>query len=87
MSCTKLFSTKGVALAATPAKVLEHNIHRKALLIGVTGGPAQVAIGYTPDTLDYLTIVEGHPLVFDEFVPIGEVWVKGTGTIVYGESV
>lgn len=87
MSCLKFFETKGVALTgATPIEILPYNVLRKGLFISVTSGPALVAVGEAPDSADYVTVIEGQPLIFDSLVPLGAVWVKGAGTIVYGEA-
>ncbi|CCE60814.1 hypothetical protein tf_61 [Pseudomonas phage tf] len=87
MSCTKMFETLGVAVSGTAIKVLPHNVHRKALFLAASGGDVKVAVGYTPATTSYFTIKDGAHVTFDSFIPIGEIWASGTGTLVYGEAV
>lgn len=76
--------TKGIQLTATAEKVLPYNIHRKGILIGATGGDVKIAFGDAPADLDYLTIKDGSQLVFDDIVPVNDLWAKGTAVIVLG---
>lgn len=87
MSCTKMFETLGVTVSGTAIKVLPHDIHRKALFLAASGGDVKVAVGYTPAATSYFTIKDGSQVDFDQFIPIGEIWASGTGTLVYGVSV
>lgn len=87
MSCTKMLDTLGVEVSGTSVKVLPYNIHRKALFLAASGGDVKVAVGYTPATSSYFTIKDGSHVTFDSFIPVGEIWASGTGTLVYGEAV
>lgn len=79
------FQTKGYTLTAW-AKVLDSNIHRKALLMGNSGtGDVKFAIGNDSKEGDAVTLKAGHLIKFDRVVPVEEIWATGPGVIVIGE--
>lgn len=87
MSCNKFFKTTGVVVPSGATEVLPENIHRKGLVIfGLVGQTLEVAFGTAPAADDYFPFVGPGPIFFDTLVPVGALWAKGAGTIIYGES-
>ena len=86
MSCLTFVETKGVAVTGTATQILPYNVHRKGLFLAAHGGDVEVAVGVTPAAADYFTIKADTEITFDTLKPIGAIWVKGTGTLIYGES-
>lgn len=83
MSATSSFVTKGYTKASW-GKILDGNIHRKAILIGNSSAD-NVKFGFGTDSkeVDSVILRPGHVIKFDNMVPIDELW--GKGALVIGE--